>query len=156
MQRQIEIAAQCLASAADYHAARTRLTTPVAKSPVAPTAVSSEIIAVCRREARNVLEPEAYALLKAHGIAVPEHRLMTTPRDAGAIVAAFAHEPLAVKVVSSDVLHKSEAGGVRLNLVGAAALAKAFENIIQQQMHDRLGRRDDGDQSNGDATRTLR
>ena len=34
-----------------------------------------------------------------------------------------------MKVVSRDVLHKSDAGGVKLNLGGGAALAKAFEDI---------------------------
>ena len=131
VQRQIEIAAQCLASAADYHAARTRLLAmPAVESRPAPAgAAGGEIIAACRREARNVLEPEAYELLKAYGIAVPEHRLLGTPRDAEAIAAVFRQESLAMKVVSRDVLHKSEAGGVKLNLAGGSALAQAYEEI---------------------------
>ena len=129
VQRQIEIAAQCLASAAGYYAARTRLATPAAKAPAAAAITGSAIIAACRREARNLLEPEAYELLEQFGIAVPPHRMMSAARDANGITACFKDEPLAMKVVSRDVLHKSDAGGVKLNLVGAAALAQAFDEI---------------------------
>src|SRR6185369_4447866 len=111
-------------------AARMRLATPAAATQPAPAAAAGgEILAACRREARNVLEPEAYALLKMHGIAVPEHRLVRTARDAAAIAATFGQAPLAMKVVSRDVLHKSEAGGVKLSLAGETALAQAFEEI---------------------------
>jgi acetyltransferase len=131
VQRHIEIAAQCLASAADYYAARTRITGTVTQATAAAGPAAREIIAACRREARDILEPEAKDLLKAYGIAVPEHRLMRTQHDADAIAASFGNVPLAMKVVSKDVVHKSDAGGVKLNLAGVPALKAAFEEITR-------------------------
>jgi len=49
--------------------------------------------------------------------------------DAGGIEADLGKGALAVKVVASDVLHKSDAGGVRLNVAGADALRRAYADI---------------------------
>jgi acyl-CoA synthetase (NDP forming) len=129
VQRHIEIAAQCLASAAAYQAARARIAAP-APAPAPPAGPGArDIIGACRREGRDLLEPEAQHLLKAYGIAVPEHQLMRTREDAQHAARIFGDVPLAVKVVSRDVLHKSDAGGVKLNVRGAAALESAFDEI---------------------------
>jgi acetyltransferase len=46
-------------------------------------------------------------------------------------VARLGGVPLALKIVSRDVLHKSDVGGVRLDLTGAAAVAEAFDAIVR-------------------------
>ncbi len=81
-------------------------------------------------QGRDLLEPEAKALLRAHGVEVPEERLVRGEAELEAAAAAFGETPLAMKVVSKDILHKSDAGGVRLDLVGAAALREAREAIL--------------------------
>lgn len=129
VQRHIEIAAQCLGSAADYAAARRRILDGSLKLPTPAGVAARDIIATARAEKRDLLEPEAQHLLKAYGIAVPEHRVMRSAEDAESIAELFGDSPLAVKVVSRDVLHKSDAGGVRLNVSGAAGLASAFQDI---------------------------
>ena len=42
----------------------------------------------------------------------------------------FGDQALVMKVVSKDILHKSDAGGVKLNLRGEAALREAYEQIM--------------------------
>lgn len=42
----------------------------------------------------------------------------------------FGDQPVAMKVVSKDILHKSDAGGVKLNLAGEAALREAYDQIM--------------------------
>ncbi|ATJ82065.1 acetate--CoA ligase family protein [Halomonas beimenensis] len=83
-----------------------------------------------RREGRDLFEYEAKRLLREHGIAVPEERVVREAGELAEVAATFGDAPLAMKVVSRDILHKSDAGGVRLDLVGRAALEEAREAIL--------------------------
>ena len=128
--RHIETAVQCLASAADYYAAKSRLSDQAGGGAVvAPDAEAARIVASAAQAGRDLLEPEAKRLLNAYGIDVPPQMMMHDTADAGAITSALGPVPLAVKVVSKDILHKSDAGGVKLNIVGREALEAAFHEI---------------------------
>jgi acetyltransferase len=127
-QRHIEVAAECLACAADYSAAKARLASSSdGAAGLQPGAV--QIVQAAVKAGRDLLEPEARDLLKSYGIAMPPHRLLRSAADAEEAAREWGDAPLAMKVVSKDILHKSEAGGVRLNLAGAPALAQAFDAI---------------------------
>ena len=128
-QRHVEVAVQCLASAADYSAARRRNAEAgaVVTPPARPEA--ERVVAAAIADRRDLLEPEARDVLRAHGVRLPPHALVTTAAEAAAAGATFGDVPLAMKVVSRDILHKSEARGVRLGLSGAAALDAAFRDI---------------------------
>ncbi|MDR5904089.1 acetate--CoA ligase family protein [Franzmannia qiaohouensis] len=102
-----------------------RLPPAVPRDPDSATAINAALSA-----GRDLLEPEAKALLRAHGVPVLEERLVTGPEQLAAVAAELGGVPLAMKVVSKDILHKSDAGGVRLNLVGEAALSAAREAIL--------------------------
>jgi acyl-CoA synthetase (NDP forming) len=137
-QRHIEVAVDCLRAAADYQAAKTRL------SAAAPTAgqvapAAAKIVQMATRAGRNLLEPEAKDLLRAYDIAVPPQALMRSADNADAVVEALGSVPLAMKVVSKDILHKSEAGGVKLNLAGPRELASAFDEIRRSALAYRPG-----------------
>ena len=79
-------------------------------------------VAACRRA---LSENEGKTLLAQYGIAVPRSRVVSGAEDAAAAVAGLTG-PFAVKVVSSDILHKSDAGGVAVGLSDAAAVADAI------------------------------
>jgi acyl-CoA synthetase (NDP forming) len=128
-QRHIEIAAQCLASAADHYAAGERNAHGIVRATPARPQSSDAIIERCRAEGRNPTEPEARDLLLAAGLKVPPHAVMKSAGDASAVSKAMGDAPCAVKVVSADVSHKSDAGGVKLNVAGGKALAEAFEEL---------------------------
>ncbi len=84
-----------------------------------------KIIDSARTDGRAALtEADGKALLAAFGIAVPRHAVASNGPDAAAKAAALA-PPFAVKVVSPDILHKSDAGGVMLGLDDAAAVGAA-------------------------------
>jgi acetyl coenzyme A synthetase (ADP forming)-like protein len=68
------------------------------------------------------------AVLHAYGIAMPEERLVHSPAAAAAACEALG-APVAVKLMSRRVLHKSDVGGVRLNLDSPAAAAAAYQAI---------------------------
>jgi len=89
------------------------------------------IIAAALAAGRTLLdEVDAKSLLQAYGIpVVPTRR---TPLDAEAALAA-AREigfPVALKILSPDITHKSDAGGVTLDLADEAALRRAAQTML--------------------------
>ena len=76
-----------------------------------------------------MLEPEAKALLGLHGAPASQEILAKTADEA---VAAFRTigGAVALKVVSPDILHKSDAGGIRLNLRSEDDVHRSFGEIM--------------------------
>ncbi len=76
--------------------------------------------------ARTALtEAEGKRILAANGIAVPRSVVVRAGEDVAAALAGLAG-PFAVKIVSPDILHKSDSGGVRLGLADASAVREAI------------------------------
>ena len=98
-------------------------------APAAPAETGKAMLKAAKAEGRDLLEFEAKGLLAEHGIAVPEEWLVRREDDLAEIAQRTQGKPLAMKVVSKDILHKSDAGGVKLNLVGEAPLRDAFQAI---------------------------
>jgi acyl-CoA synthetase (NDP forming) len=79
-----------------------------------------------RAQGRNALaEAEGKALLAQYGIAVPKTAVVS---DAGGVDAGTSGMkfPVVVKVVSPEILHKSDAGGVRVNVKSAGEVREAI------------------------------
>lgn len=75
-------------------------------------------------------EPQALATLAGAGIAVGAHEVVASAADAQAACARMAL-PVVLKIVSKDILHKSDIGGVALGLRDADAVAAAFDTMLQ-------------------------
>lgn len=129
----VDIACKCVSALTTYGAylncphVDTDLTLPWGAKA---TAKGGEIIHTAQKERRDaLLEHEARELLSEHGLAV-----FTIPPAKTADEAVKAAEkiegPVAMKIVSPDILHKSDAGGVRLNLKTAEEVRHAFETIL--------------------------
>lgn len=71
------------------------------------------------------------ALLQAYGLPLLPEALATTPEEAVAAAERLGY-PVALKVQSPDVPHKSDVGGVALGLGDATAVAQAFERMLAQ------------------------
>lgn len=74
-------------------------------------------------------EHESKALLAAFGIPVTREVVVPAGADAGA-AARHLQAPFAVKVLSRDIPHKTEAGGVQLGVAGGAALTAAAAQVL--------------------------
>jgi acyl-CoA synthetase (NDP forming) len=74
-------------------------------------------------------EAGALSRLKAAGIPVMPHRVVTNASEAAAAAESFGF-PVVAKIVSPDILHKTEIGGVALNLQTKEAVAKAFDDLM--------------------------
>ena len=79
-------------------------------------------------EARHLLEPEALDFLADHGIAVMPHVLARTREEAQRAAMAM-NRPVALKVVSPHIIHKSDVGGVRLNLQDHEAVGQGYDQL---------------------------
>ncbi len=81
-------------------------------------------------EKRNLTEPEAKTLLKEYGLPVPEFCFCTTRKEAVS-AAEQVDYPVVMKVVSPDILHKSDIGGVKIGLESKEDITAAFSEIKQ-------------------------
>ena len=70
-------------------------------------------------------EAEAKALLARYGVPRPAEALVTSAEEA-AVAAAEIGGPVALKVQSPDITHKTEAGAVALGVVGEAARSRGL------------------------------
>lgn len=90
-----------------------------------------QVIARARNEGRRVLtEIEAKELLGQAGINVVPTKLASSKELALAIAGEMGY-PVALKIASPDILHKSDSGGVKLDLKTAAQVGKAYDDIMK-------------------------
>lgn len=91
-----------------------------------------ELLAACRSEGRTLLnEHESKQLLHEAGILVTSTRFARTAPEA-VIAARETGFPVAIKLVSPNVSHKSDVGGVVLNVATEAGVIEAFESIVHR------------------------
>ncbi len=103
---------------------------PAAFTPDAPTA-RAVIERVTRRGDTLLTEPEAKEVLRAYGVPVVETRIARNPLAAGELAVEFG-KPVALKILSHDITHKSDVGGVVLDLEGEKATREAAEAMVQR------------------------
>lgn len=85
-------------------------------------------------EQRSVLtEPESMAVLNAFRIPTVRNGVAHSANEA-LVTAESIGFPIAMKVLSNDISHKSDAGGVRLNINSAAEVRGAYRQLIDQVM----------------------
>jgi len=77
---------------------------------------------------RLLSEAEGYGLLKKNGIPVPEFSVIRTRSEVAAAAGSLGY-PLVMKVISPQVVHKSDAGGVVTGILSAADAETAFDTI---------------------------
>jgi len=90
-----------------------------------------KIIAQARNEGRTaLLEPEAKAVCMAYGIPVTKFSVAKTEVEAAALADEIGF-PVVLKVVSPDIIHKSDAGGVIIGLRNKAETIDAYCRILE-------------------------
>ena len=87
--------------------------------------------AISRLQSAITLEPDAMAWLRENGIATPPFRFAAGADEAAAACAEIGF-PVVMKVVSPDILHKSEHGGVIVGIRDEAAARAAFATICER------------------------
>ena len=89
------------------------------------------VLDAAKAEGRSALTaPEAKKICDAYGIPTPKEGLARTA-DEAAKIAARLKFPVVMKIVSDDILHKTEAGGVVVGVASAAEAKRAFNIIVK-------------------------
>lgn len=89
-----------------------------------------ELFAKVRSEGRTCLtEIESKEVIESLGVESARAVLATSKRGAQAASKKMGY-PVVLKVVSPDIVHKSDVGGVKLNLGSAAAVARGYDDIM--------------------------
>lgn len=87
-------------------------------------------VAAARSAGRNALDESAgKQLLSNYGISVPQSRVAKGVTEVDAVMNGL-KTPVVVKVMSPDILHKSDAGGVKINLRTTADVKAAIEGML--------------------------
>jgi acyl-CoA synthetase (NDP forming) len=81
-----------------------------------------------RKEERDLLLPEAFEVLQAYGIPVADYQSLHRKEEIEKTIEKIG-PPLALKVVSKDISHKSDAGGVILHLQTTREIKEAYDRI---------------------------
>lgn len=106
-----------------------------------PARAQSEPLGVKLAAGVRYSEVDGKAILARCGVGVPAERVVADPADAAAAAEEVSF-PVALKVVSADILHKTEAGGVALGLKSAAEVAEAAHrmaaSVAEKMPHARI------------------
>lgn len=105
-----------------HHFARLRKNEPASRVTTSPVAALQLVAGATLNEA------EGKVLLAAHGIRSPHEGVAASAEEAATLAREIGF-PVVVKVVSPDILHKTEYGGVALNLASPEAVIAAVERM---------------------------
>jgi len=89
-----------------------------------------DIIAKVRAEGRTGLtEFESKKIFRAYGLPVVNTAVVTSEEEAVETAESFGY-PIVMKIVSPDILHKSDAGGVKVNIENEAEVRETYQTIL--------------------------
>jgi acetyltransferase len=128
-----EEAARCFLAMRQYSRNLTLLNETPATIPhafVPKTAANRTLIQGLLKAGRTILmEHESKQLLANYGIPVPKDLLVGSAGEAGRAAAELGF-PVVLKIASPDIMHKTDLGGVKLNIQNAADAERAYNEII--------------------------
>ncbi len=124
-----ERAANAFSAMAGYRAIQSRPELEYAHFEV-DQAKARAVLEQARRENRlSIGDAESRQVLEAYGLRIPRSEIAETPDKAAAIAAKIGY-PVVLKIASPDILHKTDIGGVKVNLQNAADVRDAFELMV--------------------------
>lgn len=116
---------------------------PAVLEHVRPQLVRQALTAYRREFGPVIVQEPAARVLEAYGIPTAPMAMARTAAEAASIATRFGF-PVALKVASPDIPHKSEVGGVRLNVATRVALANDFGDLLAHVRDARPAARIDG------------
>jgi acetyltransferase len=128
--REMGVAVKALSNLIKYNSRRQLFLQEKPVSPV-PLKAKEDVATILAKIAptAKLTEEEAKQILKTYDIPVTKEEIATGPEEAVAVAARIGY-PVALKILSPDILHKTEAGGVKLNLDTPEKILAAYKEII--------------------------
>lgn len=128
-------AARAMASLAWYEEKRRRATTSTRDESCSLPAEAIKAVKQILRGTGALTEHEGKQILAAYGIPVTRERMAGSSHEAVAMAGQIGY-PVALKVQSPEIRHKTEVGGIRLNLRTDAEVQEAYTEIMRNaKMH---------------------
>ncbi|WP_027163773.1 acetate--CoA ligase [Mesorhizobium sp. WSM1293] len=126
----LEIAVRCIQALAEY-GEMGRVCEALPTNGAKHGRVFGQVLARCRAEGRReVLEHEGRASLRDFGLDLAPALLAVDEQEAEEAFVHLGAQPVAMKIVSRDILHKTEVGGVKLNVANVASVRRRFVEIV--------------------------
>ncbi len=124
-----ESAVATIKAMADYVRWHNRPKRVVKLFPVNRRKVENIIERHLRRGDQEIGETDSKAILQAYGFKTPEGSIANTPDQAANIAEQLGY-PVVLKIWSSEIVHKSDVGGVKLGLNSAEQVRDAFDLMM--------------------------
>src|SRR5215213_3468966 len=103
--------------------------TPPKQFEVDKAKVRTVLENVIKSNRTNLLEEEGYEVLKAYGFSTPKKNLVTDEEESARAAEEIGY-PVVMKIVSPQIIHKSDAGGVKIGIKNQQEAKKAFSEIL--------------------------
>lgn len=125
-----DVAIDALAALREYAKTRKAVNEPFERYDDVDEDAARAVIAEARKDAdRNMTEVEAKAIFRSYGLPVAKTELAGDEDHAVELAEEIGY-PIVMKIMSPDILHKSDAGGVKVDIKGEEEARKAFREII--------------------------
>jgi acetyl coenzyme A synthetase (ADP forming)-like protein len=131
--QRVETAALCLAAHAEYWAYRRKLIGDgeLTFSTIEVVEEVKGILDQVRKKGRlNLVDLEAIQVLRAYQLPICRAELARDVAEAVRISKEFEGEPVVIKVCSPQIIHKTDAGGIKVDVNGEYAVEKACKEIL--------------------------
>jgi len=127
-----EAAARSIATLASYARFLRRPRSEVRRFQDTDKDKAEQIIARAKKEDRIFLpEPEAHEILKLYGFPVLESYLARNEQECVQLAEKIGY-PVVLKIVSPDILHKVDVGGVKINLKNSSQVQNGYKEILKK------------------------
>jgi len=114
----------------DWHERRVHRSSDGARrSPLSAEAAARKILSAAIGRGKSLSETDSKRILACYGLDVPQEIVARDPEQAASAVSKI-RGPVALKIVSPDILHKTEAGGVKLGLSTPESVRDAATEIL--------------------------
>jgi len=126
-----DVAINALAALREYAQSRAEATTAFERFDDVDEAAARAVIAKVREQGYNSMtEVDSKAIFKAYGLPVASTELATDEEQAVNLAEAVGY-PVVMKIISPDILHKSDAGGVKVNIENESEVREAYRTILE-------------------------
>jgi acyl-CoA synthetase (NDP forming) len=129
-----DLAVNALGALREYARMQELMAEPTSVCPPVSRERALEVIALARADGRNSLtEIEAKEVFASYGLPVTSTVLAKTENEAIKLAKEIGF-PVVMKIVSPDILHKSDAGGVKVNIKDEDGVRDAFRTIMTNSL----------------------
>jgi acetyltransferase len=126
-----DLAVRAMGVLREYARLKARNSEPKVETHNVDAASARDVIAKVREDGRTSLtEIESKKIFTAYGLPTVETELATSEDQAVKLAESIGY-PIVMKIVSPEILHKSDAGGVKVNIKNEAEIREAYKKILE-------------------------